>query len=118
MVAADEEHRRAAATWNDLLDRGEDLLTSNYVLLETYAILQRRFGLTYVDQLRRLAVPAMSVHWVTAEQHDASLSAVLAANRRDLSLVDCTSFVVMRDLHVERVFSLGPHFAEQGFQIV
>ena len=118
MVSADDERARAAATRNDLLDQGADLLTSDYVLLQTYAILQRRFGLSYVDQRRRPAVPAMSVHWVTTEQHESSLSAVLAANRRDLSLVDCMSFVVMRDLHVEWVFSLDAHFGERGFEMV
>jgi predicted nucleic acid-binding protein len=43
---------------------------------------------------------------------------LLVANRRDLSLVDCTSFEVMRRNGLEVVFTFDPHFHEQGFQVI
>jgi uncharacterized protein len=43
---------------------------------------------------------------------------VLAAARRNLSLVDCVSFELMRRLGIRRVFCFDPHFAEQGFELV
>ncbi len=42
-------------------------------------------------------------------------SALLAANRRQLSLVDCVSFVVCRQRQLEQVFAFDTHFSEQGF---
>ena len=102
----------------ELLAGDEALLTSNYVLVETCALLQRRHGIGYVRRLQTEAVPVLRVAWVTSEQHEAALSGLLAANRRDLSLVDCTSFVLMRELAIARVFARAPHFAEQGFSVV
>lgn len=43
---------------------------------------------------------------------------MLAANRRNLSLVDCVSFEVMRDLGVKDVFAFDPHFREHGFTCI
>jgi len=40
---------------------------------------------------------------------------LISANLRKLSLVDCTSFVLMRRLGVETAFAFDQHFVEQGF---
>jgi predicted nucleic acid-binding protein len=45
-------------------------------------------------------------------------SRFLTAHRRGLSLVDCTTFEVMRNLGLTRAFTLDPHFAEQGFEVI
>ena len=42
----------------------------------------------------------------------------LAARRRDLSLVDVVSFLVMRREGLTRAFTLDPHFSEQGFECI
>lgn len=44
-----------------------------------------------------------------------SLSALLVAGRRRLSLVDCASFDGMRRLGLNTAFTLDPHFGDQGF---
>ena len=43
---------------------------------------------------------------------------MLTANRRQLSLVDCINFEIIRQNHIERVFALDPHFVEQGFSVI
>lgn len=62
-------------------------------------------------------MPFVSVHWVDQAAHSAGVSAVLTANRRSLSLTDCVSFIVMRQLGVHEVFAFDRHFAEQGFVV-
>jgi predicted nucleic acid-binding protein len=118
MAAADTLHGVAVRAWLDLLDGDETLITTNYVLVEVCSLLQHRFGVSYLRQFHSEGAGALSVWWVTPEQHEAALAAVLAANRRDLSLVDCTSFAVMRDLGIDQVFTLDRHFAAQGFLVV
>jgi predicted nucleic acid-binding protein len=44
-----------------------------------------------------------------------AIDVLLAANRRQLSLVDCSSFLLMRELGLRHVFTFDRHFAEQGF---
>lgn len=43
---------------------------------------------------------------------------MLVAGRRDLSLVDCSSFVTMRRLGIKKAFALDEHFREQGFELL
>jgi len=116
--AGDDEHKAARAIWAALLSAQEMLVTSNYVIVETAALVQRRLGMEALAGLCDETLPVIEILWVTCEEHDAALRAVLAAGRRKLSLVDCVSFEVMRRRHFREVFAFDPHFAEQGFALV
>jgi predicted nucleic acid-binding protein len=96
----------------------EPSITSNYVLVETFALLQHRLGVGAVRGLQEDLIPILRVEFVTPEQHQAGVSALLAADRRGLSLVDCVSFEVMRNLGIREVFGFDPHFKEQGFVLI
>jgi len=52
------------------------------------------------------------------ELHRVAIDAWLEASRRRLSLVDCTSFEVMRRLDLRQVFAFDGHFDEQGFEVL
>ena len=110
-------HREARREWESLLPSAR-LVTTNYVLLETAALLQNRIGLDAVRAFAADVLPILDVEWVDEPRHRAALESVLTANRRGLSLVDCLSFQVMRELGLEKVFCFDAHFGEQGFQTV
>ena len=112
----DKHHARVVQTWAELGEAGVNLLTTNYVAVESSALLQKRLGLAAVQRLATYLLPAVELEWVLPEEHDAALEALLLAGKRDLSLVDCVSFIVMRRLGLERAFTLDPHFREQGFE--
>jgi uncharacterized protein len=112
------EHPATAATWRSLLQDDEPLVTTNYVLVETYALVQRRLGMEAVRVLSRDFVPLLEIDWLDEATHGAGVAALLTAARRQLSLVDCVSFDVMRRRGLTRAFTLDADFAEQGFDIV
>ena len=114
----DNDHHVAVRTWDELQDAGVALTTTNYVVVETVAVLQSRIGLGAVTTLIDDIVPVLAVEWVTPELHDAAVEALFAANTRDLSLVDCVSFATMRRLGLRQAFTLDPHFRRQGFDCV
>jgi predicted nucleic acid-binding protein len=116
--ADDPWHAAAAEVWSRFALERPAVVTTSYVLLETSALLQRRFGIAIVAQLYSDILPAMQVYWVGEELHRAAVAILIGANRRDLSLVDCVSFQAMRDLHIRRAFAFDPHFAEQGFGVL
>jgi predicted nucleic acid-binding protein len=60
-------------------------------------------------------VPYLNVEWVDENLHQAGVAALLTANRRQLSLVDCISFETARRLSLDTVFAFDQHFVEQGF---
>lgn len=111
----DENHPKADRAWKGLLEREEPMVTSNYVLVETFALLQHRIGLKAVRDFERDVVPVLAIRWVGEREHEAGVAAVLSAGRRRLSLVDCTSFEIMKGLGLRRCFTFDDHFKEQGF---
>ncbi|HHH42298.1 MAG TPA: VapC toxin family PIN domain ribonuclease, partial [Chloroflexi bacterium] len=82
------------------------------------ALIQRRLGMKAVRLLQEEMVPLFHIHWVEPELHTSAISALLAAKRRNISLVDWTSFELMRRLGIRTAFAFDRHFAEQGFETV
>ena len=111
----DEHHAPSAETWRQTMGSDEIVVTTNYVLVETLALVQSRLGVEAVRQFQEDVVPVLSVEFVTPEVHRLGVAALLAASRRDLSLVDCISFEVMRDLGIRSVFAFDDHFRQYGF---
>ena len=116
LAADDEYHTAAAAIWRRLISDEEPLVTNNYVLVETVALLQRRVGLQAVRAFQSKVMPSLIIRWVDETLHEQALTSVLSANRRNLSLVDCTSFQTMGQDGINRAFTFDQHFAEQGFE--
>ncbi|HHY75459.1 MAG TPA: PIN domain-containing protein [Firmicutes bacterium] len=114
----DEQHEAAKSRWFRLLETGEEMVCNSYVVLETYALVQHRLGIEAVRALAENVFPLFRVDWVDEPAHHEAVSAMLVAGRRELSLVDCSSFGTMRKMGIRRVFAFDEHFAEQGFEIV
>jgi predicted nucleic acid-binding protein len=112
---ADENHAGAGHLWRQALEEDWTLVTSNYVAVEGMAVAQHRFGLDAARSLAEDLLPVVEVHWVDAALQASAMAAVLTARRRQLSLVDCTSFLIVRQLGLDAVFTFDSHFAEQGF---
>jgi len=101
-----------------LEEREAPLVTSSYVLLETYALLHRRVGFPAVEGLRHQFTPLLEVIWVDADVHERGLDLLLARRLRELSLVDAVSFVLMRLNDLDDAFAFDPHFEREGFSPV
>ena len=118
MDADDDRHQAARREWERLLDGRETLHTTNYVLIETMALLQNRIGMEALMTFTTDILPVLTVFWVGEGLHLSAHHALLVSARRNLSLVDCASFEAMRQLGLESAFCFDSHFAEQGFQTV
>jgi len=93
-------------------------VTTNYVLVETYALAQRRLGSAAVRVLTDDLLPVVDVEWIGRELHERAVSALIAASRRELSLVDAVSFEAMRQRGIDHAFAFDRHFEEAGFSLV
>lgn len=113
----DDAHALVAPVLRELLDR-EWLVTSSYVVVETAALVQSRLDTAATRDLHERLVPALDVVWVDEEVHRSAVAALLAAARRDVSLVDHVSFEVMRRRSIRTALAVDPHFADAGFDVV
>ncbi len=96
----------------------DGLLTHNYVIVETLALVQARLGLNAVSVLANEVLPLVEVQWVDETVHRVALAAVLESHRRGVSFVDRVSFAVMRQRDVEVAFAFDRDFRRQGFRTV
>lgn len=118
LAAGDINHKRALLCWRNLLEESQTLFTNNYVIVESIAITQKRFGLEKVRDFQTEILPLLQIEWVDERQHITAIETVLQANRRKLSLIDCSAFQTMNNLGIDIAFTFDNHFREQGFTVV
>ncbi len=109
MVGTDRAHADAVAGFEKLRSRGAELVTTSYVLVETYALIDRRLGRGAVISFRERFAPLLRVIWVDAGLHDQGLDR-LAKGSSGLSLVDAVSFEAIREHRILEAFAFDRHF--------
>lgn len=106
--ASDRSNSRAKA----ILKAGEALVTSDHVLVETWTLLhhklQRKAAGRFWEGLRS---GIAAIEPVGLADLEAAWEIGTSWSDQDFSIVDCTSFAVMRRLGIDRVASLDEHFA-------
>jgi uncharacterized protein len=120
LLDEDDNHHERAASWlgGPGRDPAELLVSHNYVLIETAALVDRRLGLDAARVLLDGFVPALSVAFVDAPLHRLGVASYLAASRRRASLVDWISFELMRHRSIRRAFAFDADFRTEGFELV
>ncbi len=111
----DRHHEEAVAIWGRLVEEARPLTTHSYVLVEAFALMQRRLGPVAAKALQNDVLPLLDVIWVDEELHRAATEALLASASRTVSLVDWASFAAMRDRDLRVAFAFDNDFAAQGF---
>jgi uncharacterized protein len=114
----DPNHPRARHAVGQLRAEDARLVTHAYVVVEVVALVQRRLGLVTVRRFVDDLLSIMEVIHVDAALHSEALEALLAAGQRNVSLVDRTSFLVMRRHGIGRAFTFDADFAGAGFEVI
>jgi predicted nucleic acid-binding protein len=117
-----ERHHGHAVALFGRLNKGEHgrMVTSDYILDETYTLLRMRLGTEPVKRLRGLLGQSSSIQMVRVSDTDfeRSLDLMIAHEDKRWSLTDCTSFVLMRELEIGDAFTFDHNFTEAGFRVV
>ena len=112
----DQNHARAVAGFAELAD--EQLVTHNYVALETDALTRRRLGPAASRALFTDLLPMLETIWVDESLHRSALALYLRGARPGASLVDCTSFATMEAHGIRRAFAFDDDFRRAGFDVL
>ncbi len=107
---------RAERLWRSFVPSDQSLVSTNYVWVEAFSLLQKRCGMAAARAFQQEIAPLIHWIWVDREAHDAAVEKVFQIDRRGVSLVDCTCFEMMRREGIKQVFAFDPHFAEFGFE--
>lgn len=113
----DERHVEAVAAFSGFTD-DEALLTTNYVVMETIVLVQRRLGMAALATLRHDVLGVLDVRWVDSPLHEEAFDALEVQGHRLVSLVDHVSFQLMMRVKVRTAFAFDDDFSRAGFNVV
>jgi len=91
------------------------LVTSSYVLHESWALIQARLGWDAVEDFLRELVVRCRIVWVDERIHQLGAARARQARERRLSLTDCVSFEVMLAEGCREYLGDDEHFKTAGF---
>jgi predicted nucleic acid-binding protein len=115
---SDQDHPRAKESLKKLIEKDCEFVTSNYVLLECISLLQRRKGLKLTKSFIEKIYANVVILWINESQHKRAWDYWKKVWKRDLSLVDCTSFILMQEEDIKDAFAFDKQFEEAGFKLV
>jgi predicted nucleic acid-binding protein len=117
LVRTESEHEEVVRTFRGLIQSGHDIVTTNYVLVETVALLQRRLGIEAVRDFQERLMPLFRVHWVAEALHRRAMTRLLQSDQARVSFVDRISFAFMQANGIREAFALDRHFAAAGYTL-
>ncbi len=122
MSLADEGdplHKDATSFRDRHLEQSGILVTSDYVMDETLTLIRMRMGIRAAEKWwdQVCESPRLRWEWINAARAQKAREWFFKWRDKSFSFTDCTSFIVMRELHIKTVLTGDRHFREAGFEI-
>jgi len=114
----DQFHQDAVKKWSALARTPTELWTTDYVRLESWSLIQRRLGAEAVLCFQDDWLPLCRLSMVGNDGFERAAAQWRIAQRRNLSLVDLTSFDAMRQLAIRSALAFDGHFKEMGYELL
>ncbi len=112
----DPNHSRAAAFFEGAAGQSTVCWTTNYVIHETWAVVQARLGWDAVEDWLRELLPLCEVRWVDQQLHLRGAARCRQARERRLSLTNAISIEFMLEEEIRDALAFDEHFAREGFR--
>ena len=113
----DAHHAEAQLILKNALSVRNTLVTSNFVIAETHALMLARVGRERAFRfLRGLERSATVIERVTEEDEQRAIGILTRYDDKDFTYTDATSFAVMERLRMDTAFAFDRHFNQYGFR--
>jgi hypothetical protein len=116
----DANHSLAIAFQRQVADQRLRLLTSNFVLDETYAWLR-----VTLSHMRAVSFGASIQHskvvevvYITPDLEREAWEMFARYGDKDFSYTDCTSFALMQHISLDTAFAFDRHFSQFGLRVL
>jgi uncharacterized protein len=113
----DAEHQSVRDVFQTFAGR---LVTSNFVFDETVTLCLYRLGHPVATQVGKVLLDPSTIDLVrlTLADEQQAWNLFLARPDKDYSFTDCTSFVLMQRLGLDRAIALDTDFQQEGFSVL
>ena len=115
----DDFHQKAVVIWQRFKKEKAALITSNYVLDETFTLLRARCGVKTALRFKKILSQSgrvIKIIRVTVKDEAAAWQWFIK-DWSKLSFTDCVSLALAKRLGIKKVFSFDRHFARAGMKL-
>lgn len=112
-------HLLAATLYRLARQQNHKVITTNYVIAELIALLSsplrlpRKQAIAFIQNLK--ASPYVEIQHIDTEIDDQAWQLLISREDKEWSLVDCSSFVVMKQRNILEALTNDHHFEQAGF---
>ena len=108
--------RKCRDSW---IENGGILLTTDQVCSETLTVMRFRLGINIAEKWWEQIGRSSRVQIETLDpiQIEKSRLMFFRYKDKDFSFIDCTSFIIMKELKITCALTLDDHFRQMGFEI-
>lgn len=116
----DSYHEKAKQLWVFLKEEKASLYTSRDVISETVTLMRRRTGSkqAFICGEDLWNSPVLEILRPDPRQDQEAWDLFKKYADKDLSFVDCLSFVFMREFRIRQALTFDQHFSQLGFEIL
>ena len=115
----DQYHSKAAAKSAEIKRHRIELITSEYVLDESITLIRYRVShqaaVIFGNSLLNSNI--VRVEDVSAEDRFKAWEMFKKFEDKELSFTDCTSFVLIKNLRLQKAFTFDEHFRQMRFEV-
>ena len=117
----DKNHQSAKKCYREIIQSGNSLVSSNFVMCETLNYLRTRISYSVSIEFRESTYKSniLEISFINLETEEAAYKIFKKYKDKDFSFTDCTSFALMETEKIKKVFSFDRHFMQYGsFQMI
>ena len=116
----DMHHKKAVDTWHKIIKENKYILiTTNHVIDEFATLLGRRKDYQYsAEKVEGILLSDCVIERPNEDDEKKALKFFKKYADQEVSFTDCLSFVVMRKMKIQEVFTFDQHFQYAGFEII
>lgn len=112
----DENHTKAVNYYEILKKKNAIIITTNYIIDETYTLLMIRkgqeFAVDFIDKLRI----TFNIFYIEKTDDDQAIEILKKYIDKNFSFTDAVSFHIMKSNNIKTAFAFDKHFIQAGFK--
>ncbi len=113
----DRFHAQPREVYSELLERGDRLYVTSYVLVESAALIHRRLGFETLREFMDSIRGVWEIMWIYQGAHERIWDRMKAESDGGLSLVDW-SVIVSAEESRSTIFAFDSDFTEKGLTVI
>ena len=110
----DRWHKEAVMVMRNAMQCRGTLITTNFIVAETHALLLSRFGILRALQWLEWVEMVTWIERALPQDEERAKEILRRYSDKDFSLTDAISFAVMERLKIQVALAVNKHFAEYG----